>query len=219
MKRILLIGLLLVGMSAGSTTTSAINPKKRVVCIGNSITYGVLLKNREDAYPFVLQRLLGDGYEVVNIGKPGAQLMGNPYIKPHTDEHHRLVGSNPDVIIVKLGTNDSRNDAKRTKKELEVAFYRDYCQLIDSLKTLTPTIFVCVPIYPYGEKWTARNRTLRKIIRPVIKRVAKEKGISVIDLYKAIKPKDSLYKPDGIHPTEEGHKAMAVCVYHAIMKK
>ena len=41
----------------------------RVACIGNSITYGSRLKNRErDAYPAVLGRMLGDGYWVKNFG-------------------------------------------------------------------------------------------------------------------------------------------------------
>ena len=48
----------------------------RVACIGNSITYGMKLENRErDAYPFQLQRMLGEGYEVGNFGKNGATLL------------------------------------------------------------------------------------------------------------------------------------------------
>ena len=37
----------------------------RVACIGNSITYGARIKNRNrDSYPSVLGRMLGDGYWV-----------------------------------------------------------------------------------------------------------------------------------------------------------
>ena len=39
----------------------------KVACVGNSITYGYLLENRErDAYPAVLQRALGKPYVVGN---------------------------------------------------------------------------------------------------------------------------------------------------------
>ena len=40
----------------------------RVACIGNSITYGARIKNRNrDSYPSVLGRMLGDGYWVKNF--------------------------------------------------------------------------------------------------------------------------------------------------------
>lgn len=37
----------------------------RVACIGNSITYGARIKNRDrDSYPAVLSRMLGEAYWV-----------------------------------------------------------------------------------------------------------------------------------------------------------
>ena len=48
----------------------------RVACVGNSITYGTGIANRErDAYPSQLQRLLGKNFVVGNFGKPGATLL------------------------------------------------------------------------------------------------------------------------------------------------
>lgn len=44
--------------------------KIKVACIGNSVTYGYLLSDRErNAYPSQLQQMLGEGYEVRNFGK------------------------------------------------------------------------------------------------------------------------------------------------------
>ena len=58
----------------------------RVACIGNSITYGYLLKDRERvAYPAVLQTLLGTKYEVANFGKSGATLL----FRGHRGERYR----------------------------------------------------------------------------------------------------------------------------------
>ncbi|MEG2791940.1 MAG: sialate O-acetylesterase, partial [Odoribacter sp.] len=49
--------------------------KIKVACVGNSVTYGYLIPNREkDCYPAQLARMLGEGYEVVNFGKSGATL-------------------------------------------------------------------------------------------------------------------------------------------------
>lgn len=45
----------------------------KVACVGNSITYGAGISNREkNSYPAQLQYYLGDDYEVRNFGSNGA---------------------------------------------------------------------------------------------------------------------------------------------------
>ena len=77
---------LVLSASAGA----AINPAEyqetiRVACVGDSITYGAGIKNRErDNYPTVLGRLLGKKFQVRNFGVNGATLLKNgdkPYWK------------------------------------------------------------------------------------------------------------------------------------------
>ena len=63
MKRLLLI-LLSLTVSIGGYAQ-----KIKVACVGNSITYGSRVENREqNSYPAQLQKLLGDEYEVKNFG-------------------------------------------------------------------------------------------------------------------------------------------------------
>ena len=46
--------------------------KIKVACVGNSVTYGYGIKNREtNCYPAQLQQMLGDAYEVENFIKQG----------------------------------------------------------------------------------------------------------------------------------------------------
>ena len=41
----------------------------RIACVGNSITYGAGIANRDrDSYPSVLGQMLGKGYDVRNFG-------------------------------------------------------------------------------------------------------------------------------------------------------
>ena len=48
----------------------------KVACVGNSITYGSGVDNRErDSYPAVLGQLLGKGYEVRNFGVSARHLL------------------------------------------------------------------------------------------------------------------------------------------------
>ena len=59
--------------------------KIKVACVGNSITYGYTLPNREtNAYPAKLQKMLGGDYMVGNFGKSGATLLNKghrPYMQ------------------------------------------------------------------------------------------------------------------------------------------
>ena len=48
----------------------------KIACIGNSITYGAGVSNREqNAYPKQLQAMLGDAYFVENFGVSGNTLL------------------------------------------------------------------------------------------------------------------------------------------------
>ncbi|MBQ0024637.1 MAG: hypothetical protein KBT00_02795, partial [Bacteroidales bacterium] len=67
MTRILAVLCLLAG------TVSYAEPRVKVACIGDSVTYGYGLENRDnDSYPAQLQKLLGNGYDVRNFGHNGA---------------------------------------------------------------------------------------------------------------------------------------------------
>ena len=70
MKKLNHIGIFLVCLFI--TIQSFASEPIRVACIGNSITYGAFIPNREmNCYPAQLQAYLGDGYEVKNFGASG----------------------------------------------------------------------------------------------------------------------------------------------------
>ena len=57
---------------------TAFSKTVKVACVGNSITYGMAIDNREEfSYPSQLQGMLGEGFEVGNFGKSGATLLYN----------------------------------------------------------------------------------------------------------------------------------------------
>lgn len=82
----------------------------RVACVGNSITYGAGIANREkNSYPAQLQYYLGADYEVRNFGVSGCTLLSKgdaPYIQ--TVAYKQSLDFAPDVVLIKLGTNDSK---------------------------------------------------------------------------------------------------------------
>ena len=100
----ILLSLAISPFAAGRITSPI-----RVACIGNSLTYGYGLKDRNrEAYPVVLQGLLGNRYNVQNFGKSGATLLTNghrPYVKQ--EEYKQALDFRPDIAVIHLGVNDS----------------------------------------------------------------------------------------------------------------
>ena len=72
MKRLLIAILFL---SIFICTTWA-NEPVRVACVGNSVTFGAGIANRETmSYPAQLQKMMGEDYHVENFGHSGATLL------------------------------------------------------------------------------------------------------------------------------------------------
>ncbi len=186
----------------------------RIACVGNSITEGFGLKDKQtDAYPARLQQLLGDGYKVMNFGLSSHTLMqktDRPYIKPTRTKHHRFheaLASQPDIVTIKLGTNDSKTPYDSL---LHADFTADLNALIDSFQALPshPYIYLCLPIPAVGEVWTIRDSVIEHEIVPRIKAVADQRHLPVIDLYTPLKPFPELLQ-DKIHPNRAGAMLIA----------
>ena len=83
-------------------------PKIKVACVGNSITAGAGIKNRDkDSYPMMLGQMLGKEYEVRNFGVSGRTMIqkSNSYMKEKA--YKQALDFRPDILIIKLGTNDT----------------------------------------------------------------------------------------------------------------
>ena len=174
----------------------------KVACVGNSITYGHGIKNREhNSYPSVLERLLGKKYEVGNFGLSGRTLLNHgdmPYMKEQ--KYRDALNFEPDIVTIKLGTNDSKPQNWKYQDEFE----NDLCKLIQSFAELPshPTIYLCLPIPSTYPRWEISDSVITKGVIPKIKKVAKKKHLKIIDLNTAFKPYTHLL-PDNIHPNAD----------------
>ncbi len=180
----------------------------KVACVGNSITYGAGVKDKyNDSYPGVLRSMLGDGYDVHNFGVSGRTLLNkgdNPYMKEKKFEE--ALAFCPDIVTIKLGTNDSKPRNWKYKAD----FKHDLLEMIDRFSSLEskPKIYLCLPVPAFSDNFTIDNNVIRDEIIPVIKEVAKEKGLDVINLYDTLMPYKQNF-PDGIHPNEDGSYLIA----------
>lgn len=94
------------------------NTKKRIICFGDSLTWGFDPANRvrfdEDTrWPQGMQKVLGDGYAVIEEGQNGRTIAtddpaegeknGLNYIGPCMESHTPF-----DILIIMLGCNDCK---------------------------------------------------------------------------------------------------------------
>lgn len=174
----------------------------RIACIGDSITEGATIAVQSKyGYPVVLDSLLGDDYTVLNCGKSGATLQKNgdlPYW--NTKEFSNVFAFRPDVVIIKLGTNDTKSHNWNAAN-----FEKDYQALIDTLKNIptSPQIMLCIPVPVFGTRWGINDSTLTAGVIPVIAKSANANNLKTIDLYSLMKDEAACF-PDYIHPNETG---------------
>ncbi|MGD9420494.1 MAG: sulfatase-like hydrolase/transferase [Verrucomicrobiota bacterium JB025] len=191
----------------------------RVACVGDSITYGFGIEKRKAlSYPAQLQGLLGDQWIVGNFGKNGATVLKKghaPYWKaPQFRAAKKFL---PDVVIIKLGTNDSRPQNWPQHKSDYVA---DYVDLIRGFQNLAskPTVWICTPAPVYPGAAVRKNRFSDTVIReeviPLVHKVAEEAGVGVIDLQSALS--DQAWFSDGVHPNARGAHVIAKTVAEAL---
>jgi acyl-CoA thioesterase-1 len=200
------IAMLLVFASAGAAEREP--APIRVACVGDSITFGAGIRDRAtNSYPAQLAAMLGDGYDVRNFGVNGATMLkkGNkPYcrLKPYKAAQE----FEPNVVIIKLGTNDTKPGNWQHADELEA----DYTEMVTTFQGLAskPTVYVCYPVPVVGEQWGISDARVREGVIPVVDKVAKATGATVVDLYEPLKDKPKLL-PDKVHPNAEGAKIIA----------
>ena len=187
----------------------------RVACVGDSITFGAGVEDREkNSYPAKLGEYLGTTYDVRNFGRSGATLQkaGDlPYWT--TPEFTAANEFQPDVILLKLGTNDTKpqnwHDA--------ATFTKDLRALLDHFRGLKsrPQLWVCTPVPVYKDVWGINAATLDTGVIPAVMDECGRRKIPVIDLNDALTGKPQRV-PDGVHPNAVGAELMARTIVEAI---
>ena len=189
----------------------------RVACIGDSITdgHGIDLCDT-NAYPGQMQTMLGKGYVVRNYGVSARTMLNTgdfPYMQELAWEDAQAF--QPDVVVIKLGTNDTKDYNWKGKE----AFAADLQKMLDVLKALPthPRIYLCTPIPAIKNTWTINDSVITGEVIPVLeKAVKKNKLAGLIDLHTAFTGQESLYMEDGIHPTQQGARKIAEIVAKTI---
>ena len=187
----------------------------KVACVGNSITYGLKLENREtECYPARLQALLGKEYVVGNFGKSGATLLRRGH-KPYVaqQEYRDALAFAADVVVIHLGINDTD---PRNWPNYRDDFIEDYHALIADFRRVNPKCRVLIarmsPISNRHVRFDSGTRTWFFEIQEAIACVARHADVELIDFYEPLLSYP-VHFPDGLHPNAAGAEVLAKVVY------
>ncbi len=204
----------------------------KVACIEDSITFGARLEDpTQDSYPAELQRLLGNTYAVENFGVSSLTLLkkGMPTV---WDELPKVKASNPDILVISLGTNDTcgfGSCGDRKCWEYKDEFEQDLRDLIKEVNSWpsTPKIYLCTPSPMVLETpglteerisgLTERRPRLDQIIEWITS-ISQEMEIPLIDLNQAMDHQPDLFtESDGVHPNKKGYSLIASLIAEKIL--
>lgn len=213
MWKICLLAGIVILLAAGSFFLFRSSETVTVICMGDSITYGSGVKEtrERDSYPAQLKALLGKRYQVFNYGVGGKTLLDTAD-KPYRDTGYleKVVHGKPNMIVLMLGTNDSRpNNWNRDE------FRRQYVALVQELQKIASSPKICIMVppkaFPNEEGrviYQIDDDVIREQIAGIVKKTAEDTGVSCINLYE-LTEKHPEYFADGVHPNREGNQVIA----------
>merc|ERR1711862_703017 len=227
----------------------------KVAAIGDSITAGARSSNPETmSYPTKLQLMLGGSwnnalsllltpvqqkeiyYDVRNFGVSGRTMMRSGDFPYWNEEAFKeSIDFNPDIVILMLGTNDSKIYQWNEKNSI-----KDYLDMLYIYKNLPPKpkIYMMIPppLYEsgaYDMNATVINKEFPEMILPLIAKKSNSDGgsnngvILTDDIFYGMggseRSKWQFFcddqSCDSVHPNDAGYDYMAALVYGKIFQK
>lgn len=201
------------------------NREKRIVCIGDSITFGsgVSSSTRNiSSYPAKLQQLLNGNsiqsetsWLVKNLGFRGATATNKSRLSYQTSQYFSEAAHfSPDYVVVMLGTNDMMINV--THK----IFREDFTYLLTSFQTIgsQPTVLLMLPPWldvQYPSRAERFKYVMQDPYQQIIRAIATEQKLLLLNAYSIFEHKTHLLG-DGIHPNAEGCSLIAQLVFQAL---
>jgi lysophospholipase L1-like esterase len=172
---------------------------------------GFVLPNTPNSYPAQLAVMLGSGWELRNFGISGATLLKKgdmPYWNQAAFQ--AALDFNPDVVVIMLGTNDSKPQNWKFSSE----FVPDYEEMIARFAALPshPKIWIAKPMPAFSSAFAISETVIAGEVIPRIEQIARDTQVGLIDQYAAMKAHGDLV-PDGIHPNTDGARFLAATVH------
>ncbi len=194
--------------------------KIRILCYGDSNTWGYISgsdhkRYMEERWPRILQKLLGEKYEIIEEGLNSRTLISNDtrsgregrngfeYLLPCLDSHDPL-----DMVIIMLGTNEMKTSYYRNPKEIGNLFEEYFVKKILNRKSQCrdtfPKLLVIAPPVITKENpnyigWIEKSEMINDIY----------KDIALRNNCLFLSNEDLEPGEDGVHLTRDSHRILA----------
>ena len=186
-------------------TIAATSTTKTILIFGDSLTAGYGLEDTNDAFPALIQSkidALSLDYTVINSGVSGETTAGG---KSRIDW---VLNQKIDVFVLELGANDGLRGVPLTETRGNLQ------AIIDAVRTKnanTKIILAGMQLPPnMGQDYTSEFKT-------IFPELAEKNDLYLIPfLLKDVGGIPELNQADGIHPTVEGHKLLAINVWDVL---
>ena len=211
------------GLSGQSANSEVKEGQIKVACVGDSITYGHGISGWEkNNYPAVLQQILGDNYNVANFGSSGTCVNPNgdqPYTGRAT--YQESLNYNADILVFMLGTNDSKPENWTDA----ATFFEQHKVLLDTYLDgeNTPKVYVGLCAQAYYLDGVTEGVAEYDIQPAVVDEIATllqemyaDTEVEIIDVHDLTEQHPEWFEKDGIHPNNDGAKAIAELVAEVI---
>ncbi len=217
----------LANVSLEQTFTFTSKLYLNIACVGDSLTYGHSWHNQ--SYPVYLAQAFGDDFDVQNFGKNGASVTGyNPPMNLKYTEQAEYANSLafvPDVVVIMLGTNDSKGWA-----DAEENFVDEYKNLIDSYLSVNKDVKIILVTSPptmANNAFNIPSDIITEQIVPLQKQIAADYDLPLVDFsakfFDTADAQDVMTTfirgsaaSDGVHLTEEGSRYLASLIAQVI---
>ena len=188
----------------------------RVACVGDSITLGTGAGPGQ-SYPAQLGRMLGPRWQVANFGVGGTTMLrqgDRPYWD--TSAFRDVAAFRPAVVIIMLGTNDSKPWNWRHREH----FVADYRAMVEVYSRLPgkPRVFCCLPPPVAGRGNGGINEPVILEQIPRIKKVAGRTKAEILDMHAPLTECLEVLT-DNVHPNAVGAARLARTAYKALVGK
>lgn len=206
--------------------------KKTIVCFGDSNTYGYIPGEggrypRERCWPYVLQALLGEYYEVVSEGFNGRTIdREDPRLKWKRADLYLpacIASHTPmDLLIIMLGTNDLKSCYKKSAEEIalsagnlvrlaqQVSMERESNGKAAKILLVSPNhVHPDIANTEFGEEFgRTEGYEKSKLLSKLYRIQAQNCGVYFLDAALYAEPSPI----DGIHMDDHGHKHLAAAI-------